>query len=88
MTRQTVGYGLGAIATLGLFILTFVVPLTSRNGIIDTTRDQCPSLPAVTKHYHLLLGQLHDYRLVRSHLISAETRATNCGQPAHLGLYL
>jgi hypothetical protein len=86
MTTRVVGYSLG-ITLLVSLALSQVIPLQTRSGIIDTTRDQCPSLPATTKRYHLLLGQLHDYRLVEPHILTTAA-SHDCGQSARLELYL
>jgi hypothetical protein len=79
---------LTAFVLLGLILGALVVPLQTRSGIIDTTRGQCPGLPPATKYYHVLLGQLHDYRLVRPHLVSGAAANHDCGQQVHLRLYL
>ncbi len=77
-----------AFALVGLAVGAFVVPLQTRSGVIDATRNQCPSLPPATKHYHLLFGQLHDYRLVRAHLTTSTVTNSDCGQLATVRLYL
>jgi hypothetical protein len=87
MTRRHIAPGVGATVLLLVGLLAFVIPLRTSSGIIDTTRNQCPSLPATTKRYHLLLGQLHDYRLVKPHIVNA-ANSHDCGQSARLLLYL
>lgn len=86
MTTRAVSYSLGATLLVCL-ALSQLIPLQTHSGTIDTTRDQCPSLPATTKRYHLLLGQLHDYRLVEPHVVTVAS-GHNCGQSARLQLYL
>jgi len=70
-----------------LLVGIWLAPLRSQAGTLDTTTSLCLGQTGTTvKRYHLLLGQWHDYQLVRAHLVS--TAPAGCGQRASVRLYL
>ena len=70
---------------VGAFIFAFFKPLQVSHGVIDATANLCIDQPTIQiKHYHLLLGQWNDYKVVKKHLLPSST----CGQPAIFKLYL
>jgi hypothetical protein len=84
--RRVIIRSIIALVCLLLIVFAFFIPIQARSGVIDSTANLCLDYASHnSNHYHILLGQLHDYNLVKKHLLPA---STPCGQPVTFKLYL
>jgi len=85
--RQRITLTVSVAALTALMLMTYVVPVRTVSGIVDTTKNICGTYNSTTtKNYHVVLGQWHDYELVRTHVVSVNQ--ASCGQRVRFKLYL